>query len=124
MGARKLTHMKKELAGLRAEVGVIAQAQMQTEEKASVELAKCRVENVRLKTSLIDAVATPETRGRSADRAVKSPSPSPISPQPAPKRDSKRLLSSPHGQVINLEVPMDRAHFPAVRGASPSPVPQ
>jgi len=97
--ARRLTHMKRELADLRAEVGSLAKTVMETEERAATEVAKCRQEV-------------------SAMRAA-SPSASPVKS----RRNSQKQSGARTPGLQEVPEQTGDTAFPAVRGAQPSAYP-
>lgn len=147
--ARRLTHMKRELADLRAEVGEMAKVHAESEERAASEVIRSRQEthNMKLRMNTLEqqnvgstfssnvTSRSPGPSGRHVDRTGMSPSPSP-SPSPKPPRDSSRksiVMSVLHGQAVTTHsdeslLPLSMDHgcnsmhsLPAVRGASPLP---
>jgi len=98
--ARRLTYMKRELAELRAEMGAMAGAQMEIEERAAMEVGRCREEVARL-------------QARKTRRGSRGPSPA-------------SRIGSPLGKTAGFGVqtfpsPARDGELPPVRGASPSP---
>lgn len=121
--AQKLTHMRRELADLRAELGVMAKTQMEIEERAALEVAKCRQESLLLQAEL-EQNHTRITASSSPGAVVETAKSPSSSPSPKLRRDSKKMerMSTPHGQSIMIKPEITDSQsgdlFPAVRGAS------